>query len=206
VRGGGGGGIFPSIEDINEEASRTVLIAPKRVDDDDEDFEQDGGDTAATSASKKAKARGNEDQPADAVEDTPLDIAAQKLMRQLVQLVVEPGTHTGMVELMRASPLAKVTMTPDSGNVLLFADLNSYGDAMSRPDVRKCPIPQKALDKFLKAAQDARMGDSEAAKLHAGDIFAMIDGGVDRQRLFTAPLQPALAKRGTAAQDLCRKP
>ena len=110
-------------QDISEESSRTLSMPAPQVANDGDDLDDEENDECGA-ASESSVPRGSPFKPA---EINPLDVAADRLVRQLVQLVVETATHSGMVDLMRSSPMACVKMSADTGNVLLFMDLNICG-------------------------------------------------------------------------------
>ena len=105
---------------------------------------------------------------------------------------VEPPSQQGITDLLRASPLARVTYTKATGNVLIFLDTNIYGEPTAQPQHRRPPIPRKTFSKFIGAVLEARSGIPDPPVLQAGDIYACIDGGKERRRLFTKPFGAAL--------------
>ena len=120
--------------------------------------------------------------------DKQVNEAADRLMRHLVYLGVEPTTQCGIADIIKASPLGTVQAAPESGNVLIMVDCNTYGETDSQPALRKCPMGKNVFDKLLKGVLEGRCGSAEPDKLQNGDIFMCVDAGKDRRRIFAKPL------------------
>ena len=117
-----------------------------------------------------------------------------RLVRNNMSLAVEPKSDAALTELYRASPLCTVQASPQSGNVAIILDANSYGEATSRPALRQVPMGKDVFKKIVGCLVKARLnisGDETPEKLRIGEIWAMFDAGVNRQRLFMANLKIA---------------
>lgn len=116
-----------------------------------------------------------------------IDEAASRLMQQRVVLVLEPLSMTALADLIKASPLGTVRST-DGSNVLILADLNSYGTPDVQPHIRTCPINNNTLRMWLRSVLIARCGSETPDHLQSGDIFCCITGGKDRKAAWCKPL------------------
>ena len=86
-----------------------------------------------------------------------------------------------MADMLKAPPLGSVRGGHQSGNVLIYADMNSYGDTDHQPHLRPCPLDPKTIKKWVGAALEARCGSQEPDHLLPNDIFLCINGGKDRR-------------------------
>ena len=86
----------------------------------------------------------------DADDHSAIDDAAGRLVRQLACFAVEPQTTQQTGELIKASPLASVRSTPESGKVMILFDCNVYGETDAEPKLRVCPVGKPMVEKLLK--------------------------------------------------------
>ena len=112
--------------------------------------------------------------------------------------MVAPKTEAQYVDMFQSAPLVTVKPTTASGNtnnILVCLDSNSWGEAASRPHLRRVPMSKDAfknpLAAFIKARHAAEgkqplAEDEMPARLETGIIYCLIDGG-----------RPALLMLGT---------
>ena len=124
-----------------------------------------------------------------------LNGAVERCMTDRVFCCVEPSTQSQLGALIKASPLGVVEASPQSGNVLVLFDCNTYGLSDSKPSLRQCPIAEKGWNKSLRAVLEARCGSEAPVHLKEGDFWLMIDGGKDRKRHFFRNLKGAAGKK-----------
>jgi hypothetical protein len=115
-----------------------------------------------------------------------IEHTADRLARCLTTFVVEPQTQQNLGDLIAASPLANVKATPETGNVIVLMDCNTYGERDVQPDLRQRPIAVEVMKKLLRGVLIGRFGNVEPQHLRAGDVFICIDGGRDRKRATSA--------------------
>ena len=66
-----------------------------------------------------------------------------------------------------------------TGLVLYFFDQTKFGEAVTRPDLRVCPLRDAVYQKLVRNVLQARCGSDtpEAACLQAGEVGVLLDGG-----------------------------
>ena len=111
---------------------------------------------------------------------------ADQNIQQYVTLIVEPEIKTALIELLKASTIAKTSFANSDGNMLILADTNGYGEAAHCPSVRKAPLPIAHFTKLIDAVRDVRSTVSDppvaAGALAIGDIYCLIDAGQKNRR------------------------
>ena len=121
------------------------------------------------------------------------------LQRKLSSYVVQPTTQTGLAELVNVNPLANVSGGPQSGNVLIWTDCNTWGEADSRPRQRTCPIGNTVFQTNFRGLLTGRCGAPEPTCLPPHEIYVTVSGGKDRRRMATKFIQfqgdPDVAKK-----------
>ena len=127
-------------------------------------------------------------------ERSSLEVSRDRMSNQLTHWLVEPsGSAAMLAQVLEGHPLTTVRATPDSGNVMILIDCNSFGITDVQESFRACPMSGKLFQKWLQAVLMARCGSAEPSTLLEGDIFFCIDGGKDRKRVFTNPLLSKVA-------------
>lgn len=132
--------------------------------------------------------------PAEDLE--PFRILAANTVQQFNKLIVEPAHATQLFNLLEAAPIATLKCDKSDGNMLIFCDMNGYGEAKHRPDIRKPPLPRGALAKLVNAVQRCRWKGAEerheaAATLAIGDVWCFIDAGKNRDTMVSKLMRPA---------------
>ena len=109
-----------------------------------------------------------------------------RMMRNQYSSVLDQKTESKLAEALKGHPLATVAGTPQSGNVLIHMDCNSWGEAGSNPQFRKPPMGKDLFKRVYNGVKMARYDMESGAdhKLQSGDIYSFIDGNKDRRRLF----------------------
>ena len=103
-------------------------------------------------------------------------------MHTNMALIAEPKSEANLAELFAACPLATVEWQQESGNVIINLDCNVWGEATSKPHLRKAPMSKDVFKKMFGALLKARCGTATPEVLKKGDIFTCFDGGCDRKR------------------------
>ena len=109
----------------------------------------------------------------------------RRMMRNQYASVLDRKTESSLSEALQNEPLATVASTPQSGNVLIHMDCNSWGEASSAPSLRKVPMGKELYKRIYNAVQLARYGTDTPDKIQLGDIYSLVDANKDRRRLFT---------------------
>ena len=109
----------------------------------------------------------------------------RRVMRNHYASVLDQKTETALSEALMKEPLATVAGTPQSGNVLIHMDCNSWGEAASAPALRKVPMGKEVFKRVYNAVKLARYGTETPDKIQLGDIYSLVDANKDRRRLFT---------------------
>ena len=93
-----------------------------------------------------------------------------------VALIVEKGLSQGQLakELQRSN-LAKIDGSA-AGNVCILFDSNLFGEAITAPHIRACPLQNTVVTKMWKALQETR-ASTEPGILKPGDVVILLDGG-----------------------------
>ena len=126
--------------------------------------------------------------------------ACKLLKTQRTHFIVEPSSGNNLnvdalASALAATPLATVSASADSGQVLILMDTNTYGETDHQPQVRVCPVAPKRIQDLARSVLKARCGSDTPDALKLGDLWCLINGGKDRKRAFTKPLS-VVAKSG----------
>ncbi len=177
------------IEDLRTKIRTTVVVDPPAAG-------PGGGGAQTPNQPPSMNTPGDDDLLLDTTACQELNDAATSLTKRLTVYLEEPASFTALRDNLQREPLATVMASRESGNVMVLADCNTYGETDSRPDRRTCPIHKDKLDILLRAIVAARHGTDTPDELHIGDLYCCINAGKDRKRLFTKPLQNPNMKKG----------
>ena len=103
----------------------------------------------------------------------------QRLMKSYIVLEVEEGkTVTELAASLAKHAAVKVEGASDGrgGNVLIAFDVNTYGEALTAPHVRRAPLPKAMLQKLFQSVEIARHG-TNTGEVSEGEVYAVLNGG-----------------------------
>ena len=95
---------------------------------------------------------------------------------EYVVLIVEKGLSQGQLSKeMEKTTLAKLDGTA-AGNICVLFDANLFGESITAPHIRQCPLQQSVISKVCKSLQAVRSSE-EPGIIKPGDVLIVIDGG-----------------------------
>ena len=99
---------------------------------------------------------------------------ARALVSSNISLHVYPGTEKELLKILQNDKVASIRGgdRPDSW-VGIFVDPCQWGEAITNPNVRTCPLNQNYLKTFLNAVVASR--DSQSLTLHSKDMYFFFD-------------------------------
>lgn len=110
------------------------------------------------------------------VEEAWLDYA-QRIIGKHCVLICEKGLSQSQLQ----SSIEKYALSKvrggAGGNVMLYFDCNNFGEAITAPHIRKCPLQSTVVKKLWKAVSNVRADPDSAGQLAPGDILVVVDGG-----------------------------
>ena len=93
-----------------------------------------------------------------------------------VALVVEKGLSQGqLAKELQKFTLAKIDGSA-AGNVCICFDANLFGESITAPHIRSCPLQNTVITKLWKALQETR-ASTEPGIVKPGDVVILLDGG-----------------------------
>ena len=119
----------------------------------------------------------------------------QRLMKSYIVLEVEEGkTVTELAASLAKHAAVKVEGGADGrgGNVLIAFDVNTYGEALTAPHVRRAPLPKAMLQKLFQSVEIARHG-TNTGEVSEGEVYAVLNGGRIDNSCFSKLLGTGLA-------------
>ena len=135
---------------------------------------------------------------------------AKRIISQYCVLEVEAPSQTQMVTRLKEHSLARVKGGEGSGNVLIVFDVNSFGETITAPHIRRPPVVQEVWRKLVKSVLHVRSsspGDVDVVdNLPTGDVFVVVDGGRVNNAMFakTFGIGPGQKKKKTVDKHVGR--
>ena len=105
------------------------------------------------------------------------EAAARRLLKSY--LVLESEEDKKSTSLL-ASSLSKhhlLKASQQHGNCVVLFDVNSFGEAITAPHVRKPPLATATVKKLFEAVALARHGNASLTTLAPSEIFVVLNGG-----------------------------
>ncbi len=100
---------------------------------------------------------------------------AEKLVRQQVQVIVEPKGKLALMGTLRSSVMGSVFGDPVAQRYAgIFYDLKLAGEAQSNPQLRACSYQAARMKKLIQAVVGARP-NADGPGLHPGAVYFVQD-------------------------------
>lgn len=144
----------------------------------------------------------NEGVDLSTVEESWLNFVDRQISK-FVALVVEKGlSQSQLSKELEKYTLAKLDGT-SAGNVVIMFDSNLFGEAITAPHIRQCPMQQSVITKLWKAVQAVRATEAPGI-IKPGDVLILLDGGKKNSNHLLSCF--GVAKKDRAQIDKGRKP
>ena len=96
----------------------------------------------------------------------------------------EKRTLTQLCTAMAEHALVKVTAAQLNGNVMVFFDVNAFGETITAPHVRRPPVTKETLHKLFKSVFAARHQKEPGSMMPEGEIYIVLNGGRKNNGVF----------------------